>query len=370
MYPFFIALVYALSYFVAVPTSVSAWTNNLTHVFALPAILYRKSGRSSGRSEFFGKLTFVTTVISVAFHASDTFGYDGDWLRRLDHGFSVMLMFASIAGVWYQEGFKVPSSVYVLILVSGVLPAAFLTKPRVYPPMAAFALLLATIIVFKRRDILYGYFMFLLSFVIRLLPTDNKEQSHSIWHAFAFTAVYYAIRYHYERFDKQTAFPRWIFYVFFVYMVLFLSYLSLDVSMPVSVPEGRCGVLHCGACGACSNLEDKYVYGNTSLTLTDDARSCAIWGTFGQDEQECLEKTGLSSNCTSCWVDNIACTRSQCLYPCLWEIVHPVKNSRCFACDERRCGAAFLECAGMNRRRAGVRTDISRSEEEVCDIKV
>ena len=39
----------------------------------------------------------------------------------------------------------------------------------------------------------------------------------------------------------------------------------------------------------------------------------------------------------------------------------------CIACDEKLCGPAFLECAGANRRRAGVISDIERDlQNEVC----
>lgn len=39
----------------------------------------------------------------------------------------------------------------------------------------------------------------------------------------------------------------------------------------------------------------------------------------------------------------------------------------CHACDERFCGHAFVECAGANRRRVGVVSDIERDlDVEVC----
>ena len=41
--------------------------------------------------------------------------------------------------------------------------------------------------------------------------------------------------------------------------------------------------------------------------------------------------------------------------------------NRCTFCDERRCGIAFVECAGANRRRSGILSDIERDlEQEVC----
>jgi hypothetical protein len=38
----------------------------------------------------------------------------------------------------------------------------------------------------------------------------------------------------------------------------------------------------------------------------------------------------------------------------------------CLACDERKCGPAFKRCAGATRRRAGIVSDIQRSQGEVC----
>ena len=34
--------------------------------------------------------------------------------------------------------------------------------------------------------------------------------------------------------------------------------------------------------------------------------------------------------------------------------------------DEERCGPAFLACAGANRRRAGIVSDIQRDDRELC----
>ena len=42
--------------------------------------------------------------------------------------------------------------------------------------------------------------------------------------------------------------------------------------------------------------------------------------------------------------------------------------NRCTLCDEKRCGIAFVECAGANRRRTAIISDIERdTEQEVCE---
>lgn len=43
-------------------------------------------------------------------------------------------------------------------------------------------------------------------------------------------------------------------------------------------------------------------------------------------------------------------------------------SNPCLACDEARCGAEFMQCAGANRRRAGVVSDIERGRREVCTV--
>lgn len=363
---FWVAIGYALTYFVPVTPVISAWTNNLSHLFALPAIFDFPRALSM--------TVLVTAGASVLFHAADTFGYEGDWLRRLDHGLSMYLVFLTIAKVWYHT---VPPVTKVLLIVSGVLPAALLTKPRVYPPMAVFALLLATIVYYTLyttyrvlpRVIHKVYLLFVLALLIRMLPTttDNRGHVHSIWHVLAFTAVYYAIQYTKVKQGKDKEFPcKWIFMVFGLYMVLFVTYLSYNPAYVMDVGTNEtCGTLHCGPCGACSTQHDYDVYVNTSQTLTGDARTCALWGLFGGDEQGCLEQTGLSANCTKCWVQNMGCTKRHCLFPCMWEL-YP--RGRCLECDEYHCADEFLQCAGMSRRRAGVVSDIRRSDTEMCQL--
>jgi len=40
--------------------------------------------------------------------------------------------------------------------------------------------------------------------------------------------------------------------------------------------------------------------------------------------------------------------------------------SDCLRCDEKLCGPAFITCAGANRRRSGVVSDIERNGTHVC----
>lgn len=361
---FWIAILYSLTLFLPIASDVGVWTNNLSHAFAIPAIFV---------GGFLAAATLAATVASTLFHAADTLGYQGQWLRRLDHGLATYLIFAATAHVWYK---RIPASASALLAIAGIVPAAVLTTPRVYPPMAAFALVLATIVYsHKERSKLLdkSYLLFALALAARALPaTADKAHAHSIWHALAFTAVYYAALY---TPDSSKPFPcKWVLVPMAAFMALFLAYLAHDTPYALdNQANGTCVFgdrTHCGTCGTCSNTHDYHVYANTSNTLTGDARSCALSGLFGGDEQACLEKTGLSHNCTKCWVRNMHCTRKNCLYPCAWELFYPVSGSRlsrCLACDEHHCVEDFLTCAGMSRRRAGIRTDIRRDHSEICE---
>ena len=40
--------------------------------------------------------------------------------------------------------------------------------------------------------------------------------------------------------------------------------------------------------------------------------------------------------------------------------------TKCLECDEKRCGPAFIRCAGANRRRSGIQSDIERNYSHVC----
>jgi hypothetical protein len=43
--------------------------------------------------------------------------------------------------------------------------------------------------------------------------------------------------------------------------------------------------------------------------------------------------------------------------------------NRCTYCDEKRCGPEFVTCAGANRRRSGILSDIERDQSnEVCSV--
>ncbi|MFH1808276.1 MAG: hypothetical protein ABIJ09_06020 [Pseudomonadota bacterium] len=133
-------------------------------------------------------------------------------------------------------------------------------------------------------------------------------------------------------------------------------------------------VLHAGRCGQCSTPRDLAVYRSTRLTLTGQATTCAMRYFFqGREAAEhCTTAIGFTPGCAQCWVDNMACTIAHCREVCLVSrLTRQAANlpdgrlNPCLACDESYCGAPFIRCAGANRRRAGIVSDIVRPDEQV-----
>lgn len=146
-------------------------------------------------------------------------------------------------------------------------------------------------------------------------------------------------------------------------------------------------VAHCGECGACSTPHDIRIYDETRNTLLVSSTQCAkhalIWGR--KTATNCMAKNvGFTTECNECWIENIICDLRLCIFSCIWyglfsqidggsndgsssssssgKALNPCTN-----CDEKRCGPAFVKCAGANRRRSGILSDIDRNQEsEVC----
>lgn len=141
-------------------------------------------------------------------------------------------------------------------------------------------------------------------------------------------------------------------------------------------------ILHCGKCGACSNLRDVGIYGATRQNLTTLTTRCAFWDLvpiLGKSAaSRCLKrKVGFTRPCHKCWMENIACTRRNCagvcalekIAPCLVDNLYDDPRLRpCLKCDKVWCGKKFEKCAGATRRRAGILTDIPRQDDEICAL--
>ncbi len=133
--------------------------------------------------------------------------------------------------------------------------------------------------------------------------------------------------------------------------------------------------LHAGPCGACSNGPDIAVYRRTAATLTGITENCAFKNVLLGESVggACLrERSGLSAKCVDCWTENMSCTAVHCLGVCMIAKLRGTPRNLpdgslndCLACDEAYCGGPFIRCAGANRRRAGILSDIARPTPQV-----
>jgi len=186
MIPAFISIVYSFSYFLHVSTDVGKWLSVMTHLFALPVIII-------DFPNFLSISTLCTVIASLLFHIiKDLFNSDPEkHFRRFDHGWSVFLIYAILFRVSYK---KIPEwAIFVLTMVA-IVPAAFLTNPRTYVPLAIVAFGFMCILLYRKynRKLLVAFVFLSLGVVSRYLPiVDNKYHRHSIWHALIFTSVYY-----------------------------------------------------------------------------------------------------------------------------------------------------------------------------------
>jgi len=163
-------------------------------------------------------------------------------------------------------------------------------------------------------------------------------------------------------------------------------------------------VRHCGACGQCSNDHDVRLYEDTKDTLTESSTACAVLSiTQGASGvTACFDQTvNMTRGCTRCWVENVMCDLKRCVFSCLLyrcvcmcvcmrvcmcvcvfscplyrmgmggstntgEVEGALSD--CLKCDEKMCGPAFIKCAGANRRRSGIQSDIERNDTHVCKV--
>tara|TARA_B100000214_G_scaffold322420_1_gene258373 strand:+ start:4388 stop:5005 length:618 start_codon:yes stop_codon:yes gene_type:complete len=187
MWPLIAATIYSLSYFIYVEKEFSIWLSILTHAFALPVIV-------EDFPNFLSISTCLTVIASTLFHIiNDLYNDDKEkHFRRFDHGWSVFLIYAILFKVSYK---KIPEwAIFVLTMVT-VIPAAFLTNPRTYLPLAILAFIIMLSLLYRKynRQLLIAFILFVTAAASRYIPIlDNKYHRHSVWHALIFTAVYYA----------------------------------------------------------------------------------------------------------------------------------------------------------------------------------
>lgn len=180
------------------------------------------------------------------------------------------------------------------------------------------------------------------------------------------------------------------------YLHIFLFFLFLTITLSSEVVEdGYCGydgvtyptvealhkagtkVMHCAPCGACSTINDVDIYWKTKGNLTRQSRICALFSIFSKKLATfCMEKLiHFTPKCNDCWIENILCDRKKCMMVCLWSLIknEPYvdkdgKLNKCLQCDEDNCGPAFKKCAGANRRRSCIESDIFRDKDLICKM--
>lgn len=197
MYSDYIIFVFGLLYFItiffSIDNSIGEWTNNLTHLVALPAILI-------DFPSILSISTTLTVVASALFHIVDTYNLDKDKnFRRLDHGFSIFMIYIVIVTIFYDE--QVPYYMFLLVFLVSMLPSAFLIQPRIYIPLTYVAIgfmIPVYILKLKNKHVKYltlSFILFICGIIIRVIDTEReyKLHVHSIWHVFVFSALYYSV---------------------------------------------------------------------------------------------------------------------------------------------------------------------------------
>lgn len=136
-------------------------------------------------------------------------------------------------------------------------------------------------------------------------------------------------------------------------------------------------VMTCGPCGKCSNPKDIDIYLKTKENLTQTTRKCGFKATLNNKwGRKCMDKkVGFTPDCMDCWMENIKCDKKNCLSVCMKSalIKEPYVDkhgnlNKCLKCDEEKCGPSFQKCAGSNRRRACISSDIFRDESAICKV--
>lgn len=98
--------------------------------------------------------------------------------------------------------------------------------------------------------------------------------------------------------------------------------------------------------GACDNPADMDVFEGTP-DLSDKVSKCVMSCIMNPDVAGCSktciqDATGLSSGCSQCFGDVVACTVKKCMMQCI-----DSGSPACADCREKNCGPAFEECAGV-----------------------
>lgn len=122
-------------------------------------------------------------------------------------------------------------------------------------------------------------------------------------------------------------------------------------------------VAHCGPCGKCSNPSDLFLFSYDTNILDVISENCA-WRTITgyPSVKKCLRgKIGFTPGCQDCFGEFVNCGTKQCAFICLHSKFYG--DDDCQICRYRRCGASFLSCSGVSRKRLGFIDQTSKNED-------
>lgn len=139
-------------------------------------------------------------------------------------------------------------------------------------------------------------------------------------------------------------------------------------------------VVHCGACGRCSNWHNLRLEYTTRAELAKTSAACArksLWG-GGDAVLRCLqeEPIGFQQDCAQCWTDDVLCARRHCAFLFLQStLINKIANFTVSedaitsaTCEEAMCEEVFVPCSGASRRRMNIKSGIERPIDEQCTI--
>lgn len=158
---------------------------------------------------------------------------------------------------------------------------------------------------------------------------------------------------------------------------------------PEAAHADNYSIVHCGACGSCSNWENLEVEYVTRNYLANAARKCATKSFSGGFEavNECMEEPPISftGTCAQCWSRDVMCTKKHCTFIFLQTVlINKLTNysvgeniNTAASCEEAFCEMenspgsgemGFVECSGATRRRMNISSTIPRPIEQQCTV--
>lgn len=192
-------------------TQVGTFATVFTHLAAIPPLFLSKS--------LLFWVIFLTTIASTLYHMAQV-GWFGDdlletgWyipsdhpLRRIDHGFSIALVFLVSVTIWYDT---IPTLWIILVtFVLMSISVAYINTVFLIPIREWIALIIVFIDIIvvscqklknKNKSVLWlGLFVFIISAIFYAVATRYVIQGwewyiHSAWHVNVYSSIYIVLR--------------------------------------------------------------------------------------------------------------------------------------------------------------------------------